>query len=508
MSDDLRQLEFQQCSDLIDAIKWVSTSGSKALGAGDAREFTSITLLERDGSGSQLAEVVEYNNGNAWLGRFCPCTGVLPGTQYLVDGRYIKANLGGASTQRKSPLVMMPTELTTVRLFRVNNHNKANIKAGSCIEANAYPGDLADFQIPDDPSILVASVADGFKLRRMASYNILCSFKKEGTSSKTTEAQKVFLVIDNNYVTLTSLEKNGKRGHLIASTRTPAFVKHPLSLIFEGVYLRKAVDVFNNLSTEIRIYVDNLDNPKRISFLGAGGFANLELVDSTSPVNQDNHSIFSLCNYIQGFSKHNPLGMEVKSEIVAEYVFDIEYFLSEFATQMPHKTKKMNEADDMILEMVDNTMHIYKKANVQKRQLAVVPTDSIYNKGKWLKCQIKFPHMHDALKSLVSYVRKEDETAKREGGEEYVPDFMELDDDLEGEDYDLLDFGYEINANLAANETTHTFTLRQTKRTIGGANEVYDLFLESNEFPDFKVRVWMNPLAIVKEVKNVQKDPE
>lgn len=508
MSDDLRQLEFQQCSDLIDAIKWVSTSGSKTVGVGDAREFTSISLLERDSAGNQLAEVVEFNNGNAWLGRFCPCTGVLPGTQYLVDGRYIKANLGGASTQRKSPLVMLPTELTTVRLFRVNNHNKGDIKAGSCIEANAYPGDLADFQLPDDPPVLVASIADGFKFRRMASYNILCSFKKEGTSSKSTEAQKVFLVIDNDSVTLTSLEKNGKRGHLIASSRTPAFVRNPISLIFEGVYLRKAVDVFNQASSEIRIYVDDIEKPTRINFLGAGGFANLELVDVTSPANQDSHSIFSLCNYIQGFSKVNPLGMEVVSETVAEYIFDIEYFLSEFATQMPQKTKKMNEADDMILEMVGNAMHIYKKANVQKRQLAVVPTDSIYNKGEWRKCQIKFPHMHDALKSLLSYIKKEEETARRESGEEYIPDFMELDDDSEGEDFDLLDFGYELNSNLNANDTTHTFTLRQSRRTIGAANEIYDLFLESNQYPDFKVRIWMNPLPVVKESKDAEEEEE
>lgn len=489
---DLRQLEFKQTADLIDAIKWVSLSTTKVVGVGDAREYTNVTLLEQNSAGVQLAEVIEYNNGNAWLGRYCECSGVLPGTQYLLDGKKIKSSLGNKSTQSKSPLVFVPTELNTVKVYRVNTHNRNDIKAGSCIEVDTYPGDLEDFKMPNDPSILVASIDDGFHFKRMASYNISCSFKKEGSSSSTTEAQKVFLLIDNGRVTITSLEKNGKRGHLIATTSTKSFVRKPISIIFEGIYLRKAVDVFNQNSSEIRIYVDDLENPTRVNFMGAGGFTNLQLVDLNSPALRDSFSVFTLCNYIQGFSKSHNLDVEIKTETVSEYVFDLEYFLSEFSTQLPIKTKKKNEADDMVLEMVDNTMHIYKKANVEKRQLAVIPTERLTNQGEWLKCQIKFPHMHDALKALLNYVKKEEQYSSEFFKPQYSPDLTEIDDDEEGEEYDFLDF--EDNYDLKSNETTHSFILRQSKRTIADSNVVYDLFLESPDYKDFKVRIWMNVL--------------
>jgi hypothetical protein len=327
----------------------------------------------------------------------------------------------------------------------------------------------------------------------MASYNILCSFKKEGSSSKTSEAQKIFMSISGNNVYLTSLEKNGKRGHLIATTTTSAYVRKPINIIFEGLYLRKAVDVFNEDSPEINIYVDNAENPRRVCFMGAGGWANLEVVDVSLPANRDSFSIFGLCNYILGISKEHGTDLDIKQEDVSSYIFDLEYFLSEFATQIPIKNKKVNESDDMVLEIEGSSMHIYKKANTQKRQLAVIPTDSIHNEGTWQKCQIKFPHMHDALKAFLSFVKKEDERARTEYMEEYVPDFVEYTDEDEGKDYDFLDFGYEINSNLSSNDNTHTFRLRQSKRTIG-ETEVYDLFIESEEYPDFKVRLWMNPL--------------
>lgn len=394
---------FKRGGDLVDCLKWCieTEKDTTNLPANSPRTFTHLQQITAD-----EALITCYGKGDIWLSRTCEASAVI-GTELLFKGERI-CEIGSADVFKNYPLVMSTTKRVKVKLRSLSEVDAKEGDEG-VTEADSYAGDLAAFDKPLREWKKVATILDGWEFRRLAKLNQNLSQLNKANSG---EGAPTLLRFDKKVLAVVSAERDGAlNGNNIITTEMQAIHTAPLRMLIRGRNLSKIEGVFDSQNSIIEIYVDDLEDPKRVLFEGNTGNIDMPILPygSCEALTRGAMAYF----YREGLKN---------IEILSTRYFHIEKLEGFAALQAPPSGNNANP--DVLIEMEGDKMTISKREGKYKIERSRITSWSLEGKGDWVPYICK----HNLLMASLETINKYIQAAIEEEQKNFVPTSFDEDD--------------------------------------------------------------------------------
>lgn len=373
------ELYFQRGVELVDCIKWVALGYTDtSLPTGSIKTFVHLKQVN-----AEEAVATAYGRDDVWLSRRCYATGVID-TEYLLKGDDVCA-LGSLDLFKNFALVLSTTKRQKARFDSLAALDVKNPDVG-VTEVSVYAGDIDDFKMPNTDWKPAANIMAAWDFRKAIKLNQDLSDLNKNSSSK--ESPPALLRFEDEMVAVISAEKSGAlNGSNMIVTETPCLFPKPFTIAIRGKHLSKVGDVFSGGQSTIEVFVDDLEEPTRVKFVGSEGFIDVPTVPT---YNCKALSMGALC-YFYGINRRGYTEICSRHFVTAALKGFVEL-----------QTPRKGQRPDILLELAKNKLVISKREENSKKERSSVTVWGLEGVGDWVPVVVK----HDLLLQSIETIEK------------------------------------------------------------------------------------------------------
>lgn len=447
-------LYFTSSADLTQTVGWVYKTPPKTLPAQSAYHYCLLQQIDEENCG------LLFNTGdNSWLYRKCASQGPI-GTTYLFDANDLLQRVGKEDVWKRHALLVSATKRNKLRVECVTEVQNNEAKAAGNIEISTYPGDLADFILPEETDWQsFTQILDGWVLRKQSL--LLENF----AALKSNSARKpIWLRFKDNTLSILASEKDSNQGLSMLCCKSKCYAPE-LSFGLAGQYVQKLAQVFETDSV-ITIQVDDLEDPSKVKFSGDKGWVILPTIDE----------------YQARELSVGAVNVFFPPDNIFQDVCDRTYHLTELSDRLALQRPKPDSGlKDVLVEEVDNNLVLSKLYDYQKHEMSSAAAWTLDGKGEWPGIVFPFNYADDALDTMDKFLTKE---------------LQELDQ----EQSVCTDFDDEP----ATGPSPKLITLRLSKATNARGNSSHYLYFEHPDFTNSQAALCVN----LKEAMQDYREPD